>query len=1005
MTAIDGSGRRTDLLVSEADHFLIGGVAIDDFGQSLLLVTRTGEGQPKPMTLVRFPDGLDDGPDDGLDVGPDVGPGSTPERFDLEFLFGGAGALAIGSSGDVYLHQADDGSGSGRLLRLRHERLLNIPGFPGAVGGRGIEDRGIDLFAKLPADNAVLAAAPDGGVYVALRGSRDIILVRDLNGDGVARGALEQRRIANVPEAPVAVTATSDGTLYAATAANRVYQIDGNSPTLVASGFAPLLIDLIATKDGGLLVLEGDRLGGRLLCLRPARPEMAVWPAALDFGAGPLGRQATSTIVLRNDGPLPIRVTPQTVFQTVFQTEAQLQEQDLEAGGTVRLAAGEARQIEAHWTPSVPGQTTAELLWRDASGQVLLKLPVVIHGQAPRLDAPNEVDMGTVWVGGTGQTDLQLRNSGDVELLVEGLELVDGSGAVLSAGPLVSALGFAARIAPSETATAALAPGEQATISLTLAPPRREVYDATLRVLTNDPLHPRRDILLHGIGGGALLSVTEIDLGTLSVGRRGSQVLTLTNTGDLDLRIDSILSGTRQLSLTPRSLTVAAGETKTVRMDFAPAVHGEVTGALTLLTNDPARPRWMIPFHGLGVSQQLELSALTHDFGAVSGPVRWEVHLSNYHGRRLNLLEVSTNDGAFHVVSAPRYIEAGMTATFVVEFQPRALSESTGQLLLRTDLAEAPEAVVALRGSASTAGQIRFEPVAALMSMWPGEDLRMPLEVVDAAGLRGAVFTVALSAGFTVAGIEFPEAGLLRQAGEPLAVMNPDDDAIRVGLSLTGAGGNINGSGRLAVLRLRALSGVLPSSVTVRLSALVARSAIGTEETLLQPPDVALQLKWKGDVNHDGRLDISDVFLLVDAFGTVLTESEQTDYDLNEDGIVGSADVVLLVEHLPASAKRASMWDAMLPDQPTLLAPFPNPFNAETVLTVALPEPAHVELAVHNLLGQRIRTLRSQVLPAGIHRAIWNGTDSDGHVARSGVYFAVLDVAERRAVQRLLLVR
>jgi len=346
-----------------------------------------------------------------------------------------------------------------------------------------------------------------------------------------------------------------------------------------------------------------------------------------------------------------------------------------------------------------------ELLWKDASGQVLLNLPAVIHGQAPRLAAPDEFDMGTVWVGGTRQMDLHLRNDGDAELFVEGLELVDAGGAVLSTGPLVAALGFAAGITESSTA---VAPGGQALISMTLAPPRREADAAPLRVLTNDPLQPRRDIPLRGIRGGARLSVTEIDLGTLPVGRRRSQVLTLTNTGNLDLRIGSILSGTRQLILTPRWLTVPAGETETVRMDFAPSVHGEVTGALTLLTNDPVRPRWLIRFHGLGVSRQLVLSALTHDFGAVSGPVRWEVDLSNFHGRRLNLLEVSTDDGTFHVVSAPRYIEPGQTATFVVEFRPLAQTESTGQLLIRTDFVEAPEVAVALRGHARTAGQIRF---------------------------------------------------------------------------------------------------------------------------------------------------------------------------------------------------------------------------------------------------------------------------------------------------------
>ena len=94
----------------------------------------------------------------------------------------------------------------------------------------------------------------------------------------------------------------------------------------------------------------------------------------------------------------------------------------------------------------------------------------------------------------------------------------------------------------------------------------------------------------------------------------------------------------------------------------------------------------------------------------------------------------------------------------------------------------------------------------------------------------------------------------------------------------------------------------------------------------------------------------------------------------------------------------------LLPNRPLLLQPYPNPFNAGTVILLALPAPASVELVVHNLLGQVIRVLRSQSMPAGVHRILWNGRDEDGRVARSGVYFVVLDAAGQRSVQRLLLV-
>ena len=978
VTAIDASGRREDLLSNESNRFHTSGVTIDDFGASLLLVTTTGAGQPKPMTLVRFGrDGTD------RDV----------ERYDLDFFFAGAGALTTGSAGDVFMHQAGDGSGDGsgdgRLLRLRPSRLLNIPGYPQALGGRGIGGGGIDVFAELPAESAVLVAAAEGGVYLALQGSRDILLLRDLDGNGSARGPLEQRHIGTVPETPVALAVTGDGALYAATAANRIYHIDGSVVTLVAEGFAPSLIDLKASADGGLLVLEGDRRGGRLLVLQAARPTLAVWPAGLDFGAVPFGQEVTATIVLRNDGPLTAHVTPVTTGLA------------LSAGAALQLAPGESYSVEARWAPPAPGQTTTELQWRDDNGRTLLQLPVAIHGLAPRLEVAGELDLGTTWVGGTRQAELPLGNAGDAELQVTGLELIDAGGTVRSAGQQVSALGFAASV----TSTT-LPSGGSGAVSVTLAPLRREPYAGTLRLLTNDPLHPSHDIALHGKGGGAILTISEIDLGMWTVGKRHSQSLTLSNTGDLDLRINSILTGTRQLILTPRWLTVGAGQSQTVRMDFAPTVFGEVTGQLTLLTNDPARPQWSIPFHGLGVSRQLVVSASNHDFGAVAGPQRWSLELSNAHERRLSLLEVSTDEPAFRVISAPPWIDPGTTGTIVVEFLPVAQTQSTGQLLLRTDLSEAPEVTIALRGRSRAAGQILFGGLTPQLDLWPDEDLQLPLDIIDAAGLRGAVFTITMSSGMMITGIDFPPASLLRQAGEPLLVMDSDDDGVRVGLSLTGSGGStISGTGELAVLSLRVPPGRLPASVAVRLSAVVARSFSGADEPLVAPAAVELGLRWKGDINGDGQVDISDVFMLIDAINTSLTATEHPGHDLDGDGTLGPADVQLLLTHLPGAAKPAALPGMPGSEVATLLPPFPNPFNAETVLTAVLPGPTYAELSVYNLLGQRIRTLRSQVLPAGPYRVSWDGTDDTGHAARSGAYFAILDASGRRSVQRLLLLR
>lgn len=83
----------------------------------------------------------------------------------------------------------------------------------------------------------------------------------------------------------------------------------------------------------------------------------------------------------------------------------------------------------------------------------------------------------------------------------------------------------------------------------------------------------------------------------------------------------------------------------------------------------------------------------------------------------------------------------------------------------------------------------------------------------------------------------------------------------------------------------------------------------------------------------------------------------------------------------------------------------PNPFNPETVIPYQLPEGATVRLTIHNLQGQRLRTLVHTEQPAGNHRVVWDGRDERGQPVASGVYLYRLIAGQREAVQRMLLLR
>jgi len=100
-----------------------------------------------------------------------------------------------------------------------------------------------------------------------------------------------------------------------------------------------------------------------------------------------------------------------------------------------------------------------------------------------------------------------------------------------------------------------------------------------------------------------------------------------------------------------------------------------------------------------------------------------------------------------------------------------------------------------------------------------------------------------------------------------------------------------------------------------------------------------------------------------------------------------------------------------LPKNFVLYQNFPNPFfsgaqlNAATVIRFALPRPEEISLTIYNQLGQKVRTISSGRLPAGLHERAWDGRDESGAQMTSGVYFYRLQAGQQTKIQKLVVIR
>jgi glucose/arabinose dehydrogenase len=84
---------------------------------------------------------------------------------------------------------------------------------------------------------------------------------------------------------------------------------------------------------------------------------------------------------------------------------------------------------------------------------------------------------------------------------------------------------------------------------------------------------------------------------------------------------------------------------------------------------------------------------------------------------------------------------------------------------------------------------------------------------------------------------------------------------------------------------------------------------------------------------------------------------------------------------------------------------YPNPFNAETVIRLAVPQAGQARLAVYNLAGQRVVDLLKRQLNAGQHLVHWHGRDDSGRALASGVYLVRFTIAGMTATEKILLLR
>lgn len=117
------------------------------------------------------------------------------------------------------------------------------------------------------------------------------------------------------------------------------------------------------------------------------------------------------------------------------------------------------------------------------------------------------------------------------------------------------------------------------------------------------------------------------------------------------------------------------------------------------------------------------------------------------------------------------------------------------------------------------------------------------------------------------------------------------------------------------------------------------------------------------------------------------------------------AEQAIVYGHVDLSIVGLEDLQPQIVDKFELAQNYPNPFNPTTQIKYSVNKLGDYELAVYNLLGEKIRTLVSSQLSAGEYSIDWNGKNEYGKDVASGIYFYRLSGKNLSIIKKMALIR
>ncbi|MFI5251698.1 MAG: M1 family aminopeptidase [Bacteroidota bacterium] len=493
------------------------------------------------------------------------------------------------------------------------------------------------------------------------------------------------------------------------------------------------------------------------------------------------------------------------------------------------------------------------------------------------------------------------------------------------------------------------------------------------KVITLVQLDPQNGILKTVHDDDYTIGPDSLDFGDVIYSQQKTDTITVTNTGANTFNVSSVISDLPDYKITPTSAAIPSGSKKSFAIAFTPTAFGTRTGHLTFAINNfnIAFPTVIgITGHGTASSTLFSPSPDSLYVGdALMAKSRLDsITITNTGGDSLLIASAASDISCFTVTPSADTILPIQSKKFYVTFTPTSIGMQTGHITFIHNGTSSPNRVPVSGFGDSWRFFMYYNPSWNLLSVpcklgnyqkdsvFPGGSslaytYLYPTGYVSQESLRNGV-------GYWY---KFPIDKPITITGVPLIL-----DTIKAvkGWNLIGSISNAIG--------VNQIYSDLPGTIT--------SSFFGYRNGYVIVDSLQPGYGYWVKVSNSCNLILPSPTLLSSSAGkiTISPSSEQ-----------------------PPAPPATIMQDIKnIPESYSLEQNYPNPFNPTTIIRYNLPEQTVVNLAIFNVLGQKIATLVNSAQNAG-----YQAVQFDASRLPSGIYVYRLTAGNFTQMRKMVLMR